>query len=472
MKRILFRFSELTVAIAISFASLGLFSGCTKKQESSSITVSMPDWSKLTSKQQGKSVGALSKVTVVSRVMINITGPDIQNPAVYVWELGDYGAARSIPTPPAEHTLTVPRGSNRLIQVLAILEEMDTEGGGGGGPMTFYYGDTVKSIANSVEPVSITLSQSATSSGDGSISGRHFFADGSTPTGPVDMYFAPAGKRPMIVESTSIFSGHFHFYLLPTVPFTFRMRESGIPLFENVTVGSFTSQASDRLLQIAVPAGFRDFGGGGIREPVGNRTKVVGFTGPGAGIVGRSVCYPTPTGPLAGFYDAATGGAEVLWNSASGLATEARILGGGIGTADGQCSTYTETGVNSFEIWIDDLTNGDSPIGNRGPFTQFDLGGGRGSSHLDVTEGVSNLVVKWSYLAGVVGQSVDGVGIFYKVFAAGENIDDRWHDNAPCNQLPAMGFTEVTRVAAGDPADPTISYTWTNANLTAFNSGR
>ncbi len=61
MKRILFRFSELTVAIAISFASLGLFSGCTKKQESSSITVSMPDWSKLTSKQQGKSVGALSQ---------------------------------------------------------------------------------------------------------------------------------------------------------------------------------------------------------------------------------------------------------------------------------------------------------------------------------------------------------------------------------------------------------------------------
>lgn len=117
------RICGLALLVAVSVGTLGILGGCTRKQESSSITVAMPDWNKLTSSKQSKSVGALATVTVVSRVMINVSGPDIQNQIVYIWELNDnYQGSGSIPTPPAEHTLTVPRGSNRLIQVLAILE--------------------------------------------------------------------------------------------------------------------------------------------------------------------------------------------------------------------------------------------------------------------------------------------------------------------------------------------------------------
>jgi hypothetical protein len=469
------RICGLALLVAVSVGTLGILGGCTRKQESSSITVAMPDWNKLTSSKQSKSVGALATVTVVSRVMINVSGPDIQNQIVYIWELNDnYQGSGSIPTPPTEHTLTVPRGSNRLIQVLAILEEIDTESqGGGGGNMSFYYGEAVKSIANAVEPVTIALVQESTASaGDGSISGRYFNADGSTPTGPVDMYYAPLGRRPMIVERTSIFSGHFHFYLMPTVPFTFRMRDSGVPLFENVTTTSFASRYSDRLLQIAVPPGYSENGGGGTRQARSARSKVVGFAGPGATLVGRATCYPTPSGPLPGFYDAATGGSEILWNPASALSTEVRILGGGIGTADGQCAAYTNVGVNSFPIYIDNLMNGDSPLGNRGPFKIFDLGGGRGSSFLDVSVNNGNLTIKWEYLAEVVGNSVDGVGIFYKVVPATESMEDRWHDSAPCNQLSSFGFTEITRVPAGAPGAPVVTYDWTTPNLTAFNAGR
>lgn len=409
--------------------------------------------------------------------MINVSGPDIQNQIVYIWELGDsYQGGAVIPTPPAEHTLTVPRGSNRLIQVLAIVAEIDasSQGGGDDGSSIFFYGETIKSLANAVEPVTIALVQeSTTSAGDGSISGRYFFADGSTPTGPVDMYYAPVGRRPMIVESTSIFSGHFHFFLLPTVPFTFRMRSTGVPLFENVTTNSFSSRYSDRLLQIAIPAGYRDYGSG-AREFRAAQIKILGFAGPGATLVGRAICYPTPTSPLPDFYDAATGGNEIQWSPGSTSATDVRILGG-IGTADGQCPAYTNEGLNSFGIYLDDLMDGDSPLGNRGPFKLLDLGGGQGSTYLDVAVDNGNLAIKWDYLAEVVGNSVDGVGIFYKVFPSSEGMDDRWHDNAPCNQLSSFGFTEITRVPAGSAGDPVISYNWTNLttpNLTAFNSGR
>jgi hypothetical protein len=485
MKKDLFsQIGGLVLSFAVSISAISVFSGCTRKEETSSITVAMPDWNKLTGKEHGKavgknSVGTLSTIKVVSRVMINVSGPDIQNQIVYIWELGDnYQGAGAIPTPPAEYTLTVPRGPNRLIQVLAILAEIDTssQGGGDGGAMMFYYGETLKSIANAVEPVTIALAQESTATaGDGSISGRYFFADGSTPTGPVDMYYAPIGRRPMVVESTSVFSGHFHFFLLPTVPFTFRMRNSGVPLFENVTTDSFTTRYSDRLLQIAVPSGYRDNGGGGSREFRTARTKVVGFAGPGAALVGRAVCYPTPSGPLPDLYDAATGGNQIQWSPNSSSSTDVRVLGGGIGTADGQCSAYTNVGVNSFPIYIDNLMNGDSPLGNRGPFELFDLGSGQGGSFLDVAVDNGKLAIKWKYLAEVVGNSVDGVGIFYKVFPATESMDDRWHEKAPCNQLSSFGFTEITRVPAGNPADPIDFYDWTTPNttaMTAFNSGR
>lgn len=476
------RICGLALLVAVPVVTLGSLSGCTRKADSSSISVAMPDWNKLTSKTQGggnqtKNVGALSTVTAVSRVMINVSGPDIQNQIVYIWELNDYyQGTGAIPTPPAEHTLIVPRGSGRLIQVLAILEEIDTAssgGSGGNGAMTFYYGETLKSIANAIEPVAISLTQESTaSSGDGSVSGRYFFSDGSTPTGPVDMYYAPIGRRPMIVERTSVFSGYFHFHLMPTVPFTFRMRDSGLALFSNVTTANLSTQVSNRLVELRIPAGYNEYGGGSGRRFRPTKTKFVGFAGAGAMQVGRQVCYPTPTTPISGFYDADAGGSPILWNYSSVLPTVARVGGGGFGTSDGLCTApHTNFGTTKFEISLGRLTNGDSPIGNRGPFAEF-LDNGW-STHLAANPSGTNLDLTWSYLPGAAGSSVDGVGIFYKVFNATENLEDRWNDNAPCNQLPSLGFTEITRVSTGtDSANPVSNYSWASADLTAYNDGR
>lgn len=473
MKRHFFKNASLLGAL---FLTLAVLAGCSKKEEASSITVAMPEWSKLTGKNGKSEVGSLSTIKVVSRVMINISGPDIVNQIVYIWDLNSvYQGGATIPEPPAEHTLTVPRGSNRLIQVLAIIEEMDTEQGSSGGQMSFYYGETVKSIANAVVPVSIALAaESTASAGEGSISGRYFFSDGSTPTGPVDMYYAPIGRRPMVVESTSVFSGHFHFFLLPTIPFTFQMRNSGISLFKNVTTSSFTSLHSEQLLQIDVPAGYRERGGSSSREYRPKRTKIVGFVGPGATLTSRRVCYTDLSGPLTGFYTTAAGSTEILWSPASASTDDIRIPGGGYGSSVGTCDPpYDTFGYTNYDLSIDNIATGDSPIDGRGPFAALYPGGTERSYLTGKVVSGNKVEYEWSYLHGVAGQSVDGVGLFYKVFSATEKMDDRWHDNAPCNQLQNLGFTEITRVPVGaNPSSPVTKYEWTPPNVTAFNDGK
>jgi hypothetical protein len=77
-------FGRLAVLMVVSLSAISIFSGCTRKEETSSITVAMPDWNKLTSKQS-KTFGTLSTVRVVSRIMINVSSQDIQNQIVYVW---------------------------------------------------------------------------------------------------------------------------------------------------------------------------------------------------------------------------------------------------------------------------------------------------------------------------------------------------------------------------------------------------
>mgnify|MGYP001466693473 FL=1 len=248
------KMSSLAIALSVSF-------GCTKKAEVTSVNMQMPDWSKLTQKN-GKT-GALSIVKVVDRVMINISGPDIPTPIVYIWQLDrDNLSSEVIPTPPAEFELTVPRGSSRLIQVLTLIQDYNTATQDKEGEMVFYYGDVTKNLVNSVEPVNIALAVASNSTGEGSISGRYFNADGSTPTGVVNMYFAPPGKNPMIVERTSIFSGYFNFFLLPDVPFTYRL-ENGTVLFSSITTASFATGLGGRAMNVSVPQGYREHGGWG-----------------------------------------------------------------------------------------------------------------------------------------------------------------------------------------------------------------
>lgn len=459
------KISSLAIALSVSF-------GCTKKAEVTSVSMQMPDWSKLTQKN-GKT-GALSIVKVVDRVMINISGPDIPTPIVYIWQLDrDNLSSEVIPTPPAEFELTVPRGSSRLIQVLTLIQDYNMATQDKEGEMVFYYGDVTKNLVNAVEPVNIALAVASNSTGEGSISGRYFNADGSTPTGVVHMYFAPPGKNPMIVERTSIFSGYFNFFLLPDVPFTYRL-ENGAVLFNSITTASFATSLGGRAMYVSVPQGYREHGGGGSRSFVSPRGKILGFFGPGATLTTREMCFPTSVVAISGFYDAAVSGDPIYWNYSSANQADARVINGGTASSGGLCAGGGTFGTQILSLNTNRLIYGDSPLPMRGPFQEFTQGSY--SSFLNVTQtGATQLLVDWEYLPGVVGSSVDGVGIFYRVFGANENLDDEWHDSAPCNKLSEYGYSELTRVAAGAAGGPPVStYTWnTNANIiSGRNAGR
>lgn len=456
------KLSSLAIALSVSF-------GCTKKAEVTSVSMQMPDWNKLTQKN-GKT-GALSIVKVVDRVMINISGPDIPTPIVYIWQLDrDNLSSEVIPTPPAEFELTVPRGSSRLIQVLTLIQDYNTATQNKEGEMVFYYGDVTKNLVNAVEPVNIALAVASNSTGEGSISGRYFNADGSTPTGVVNMYFAPPGKNPMIVERTSIFSGYFNFFLLPDVPFTYRL-ENGAVLFNSITTASFATGLGGRAIHVSVPQGYREYGGGGSRSFVSPRGKILGFFGPGAGLTTREMCFPTSVVAISGFYDAAVSGDPIYWNFNSANQADARVITGGTASSGGLCAGGGTFGTQILSLNTNRLIYGDSPLPMRGPFQEFTQGSY--SSFLNVTQtGATQLLVDWEYLPGVVGSSVDGVGIFYRVFGVNENLDDEWHDSAPCNKLSEYGYSEITRVAAG--SGPVSAYTWntTASVISSRNAGR
>lgn len=450
--------------------ALAVLQGCTRKTESALLSVSIPRYDSRSSKNE---VGALAITTKPTRVMINITGPGIAVPIVYIWEMNrDSNSVGQ--EPPATVELSVPKGSDRLIQVLAILQEINSAGSDGDSPMTFYYGDTVRAISQSSEAVDITLANQGTSGNtQGSVSGRYFDGSG-TPTDLVDMLYNPGAGRPlMIVETGFIFGGWFHIFALKGVPFTYRLRNRGIALFENLMPDSLAT--STRVGRATIPAAYRNIYSGGTvtgRSASPERIAVFGLFGPAAPASGKA-CFDSTIEQMSSLYVSSTVGdpTTVQYDPSSGLASEVQIVGGVSHPADDQCPGGSGSfGVDHMTIRKQNLNYGDSPVGNRGPFRG--IVSGQGQSFLTAALVGSDLQLAWDYLPGVIGSGVDGVGVFSKVFASSSEVSDRWHERAPCNQLVGMGYTEHTRVAAGSPGSPVEAYTINGVNATAWNESR
>ncbi|MBK7892621.1 MAG: hypothetical protein IPJ84_17775 [Bdellovibrionales bacterium] len=438
------------------------------------VKISIPRSSALQS--SGKGIGALAIVRKPTRIMINITGPGIAVPIVHIWEMNKDGGGTAVADAPASIELSVPKGSDRLIQVLAILQDVDTAASGGDGdsPMTFYYGDTIRPLSQTAEAVDITLLNQGTSgTSQGSVSGRYFDGLG-TPTDMLDMLYNPGSGRPeMIVDTGYIFSGWFHIFALKGVPFTYRMRNRGTILFQQVTPDTMPTSA--RVGRATVPPAYRNqYSNGSIvgRVATPERFAVFGLFGSAASGSGKA-CFDTTIAQMSDLYTSSTVGdtSTVQYDPSSGAAGELQVAGGIGHSVDDQCPAGSgDFGVDHITIRKQNLNYGDSPIGNRGPFRG--IVSGSHQNFLNTTLSGSDLQLSWDYLPGVIANGVDGVGIFTKVYGSSSEMNDRWHDRAPCNQLTSMGYTEHTRVAAGSPGAPTESYTLTGINATAWNESR
>lgn len=476
----------------MGFLCLLALAGCSQKQESSSLTITFPNWKELESKHaaqvasskgfsaDGESASAQAIQSVVTRVMINVTSSDMKVPYVYIWDMNSQikdssnGSSDStLPVAPKEVTFELKRGVSATFQALAIVESIDTDDlERESGSMTFYYGDATKAISgdSSSDAVSLSLASQGTSTGQGTVSGRYLNADGTTPTGKINMYFAPSGNKPeMIVDqSQTMFSGFFRIFMPTNVQFSYRLA-SGQALFERVNTTTFPmTPNSSAAVKIQIPAGYRERGNG-TRVPTQARTKIAGFFGTTASTIStRVTCYPGADSAISGLYPDSSTGTPMAWVPGSSSTTVARVLQGGAPDSPGTCSSG-ELGVQQFTIAASNLSSGDSLLGIRGPFREIETGNDNYVTFGYSTGGPS---ISWKYLRPTLGNSVAGVGIFtYEIPVGGSNPAND-NDGLSCTTLSKLGFAELSRVPYGSTSSPVESYDLNTVKQASVTTGR
>lgn len=467
-------------ALGLMLSGLAL-TGCTQKSETTTMNIVMPDWNAVmnadrASRNAGQAlkgdVSAMSEPPLTTtRVMINISAPDLET-QVLIWDLrSNFVAGQPLPVAPKTFSFNVNRGANRLFQVLAIGQVVSVNGDEGESqPMTFYYGDLTKSLTLAEENLELRPTKQGTSTGaEGSVSGRFLNAAGNGPSGKLNMFYAPPGRPEMIVDTGSIFSGFFQVFLPAEAQFSFRTAD-GTTILDKVNLDSFEGATSSSFVKIKVPAGFRS-NGPSSRRALGETTRFIGFVG--APAAGKKVCVDSNPGYVSDLFmsEDLNNFEQIPWLAASADPSYARVLGGGVLAPSGLCPA--SSGIENedyFEVRTSLLSNGDSAIGHRGPFSEVTPGT---NNFLSSSYSAAGLSLLWKYLKPTVGDSVSGVGIFTKTYPAGESMDNRWHDSAPCSKLVSdFGFTEVTRVAAGSSSAPVENYLVTGVPAAAYVSGR
>ena len=463
IKRLSFEFFGLFRTHAIILALLApLALSCTRNRgHQTSFRIEMPDWQK-TLKKSVSSFGTddVSVVRKPGRIMINISGPGISEPIVQIWESRDKINAQ----PPAAFEFQVPRGENRVIQVLAITRDFYFLGDqmASTGKDTFFYGDVKKPLVNSVESIEITLQEvTLGEGGEGVVSGRWIDADGNGPTGLLTMKYVPPNAPPMVVHRTEIHGGWFEVPAIAGGKFTYEL-EDGTPLFSNFDIGNPGLTWGDERVWIKVPTGYKNIYGFGSTPVARWETSpvhiVLGYFGPGAS--GKKVCYPDQTGKLPGLYVSPdlNSNTEVEWSTSGPSATTAGVLAGG---APASACTSQNT---RFIDWLfpnpTSLLNGGRRAAKfQGVFQSLNDPSSPDEKYVEIAynAATSQVDLSWKYLPGTTGpERISGIEIFTRVVPEDFNAD---HDNlyeddgVACNRLtnpmyfPLLPFTSRGRFA-------------------------
>ncbi len=196
---------------------------------------------------------------MIGRIMVNVSGPGIDPVIFWFWdrprdedmnggkgdEMNSSGTSGDNGTPPVappqEIDLVVPRGSGRLVQLLVVAMDEETEA------MTFAYADQLTDI-NGVTLVELSPQVIPGQALEGDIAGRyitHLDSEGvpQGPSGEVDIFFRPPQNfsslstptPPFLVERSAIFGGWFRFFALTGGPrLSYRLRGQDITLFERL----------------------------------------------------------------------------------------------------------------------------------------------------------------------------------------------------------------------------------------------
>ncbi len=472
--------------ILTCFTSLS-FVGCTRASvESSTIRIQVPAF--MTS--NSVSSQALATGDQLGHVSINITGSDIAQPIIYSWD--SCHDCSTTPAAPASFDIEVPIGQSRMIQVLAVYQNSTTQA------MTFYYGDSTRSLSQAVEPVTIAISSisQGIQIASGRVMGRYFDSATGGPTGTVNMLFAPpAGKPKMIINRDFILNGWFTFFMLTDVPFEYQMHATGATLFGG-PVSLDSPQFDPNSNALVYPHVVRAL------VPVRNEKKmnngttsfmaadpayfVWGFFGDSTGVGSLPVCKVNMAGPFANIFQYpstttlltpinSVSPADIpptkatLFNSTTPYASA--YFYGGATAGTGSCNGTATTAANLNSAWLSadskfiDGNGNDSAAGFRVP---FQLQPAAGNSMLGQAVAVDNSVDPRKLTAKVlpgIEQKVDSFQLYKRVSATKIRLED---PSCPAIAAGAYGF--VAAGSAALAADGTVTIT-SNISAADGNTG-
>lgn len=423
-------------ALVISLFILSITWGCTRDNgRNTKISLSMADLYS----QGPTSKGAGDRIV---KVAINVHG----GPKLITggWESCHCLPDGQVEYPPAIFALPVDPGPNRLVQVLIVSEDLT-------GQMALSYGDKGINIVNGDNTVEISVKSILSSEESAEAGVRYLRADGTGPTGWLDLiYNPPLDRPPMVVDSSFVLGGWMKVHLFQTTPLSYKLRETGEVLFSGLNFSHPDFQASNRMIRARYPMFHGDKNHDGLPPyelfPAG--TIFLGFAGPGA--TTQVVCYdPADSLNLEKAWLTETGTIPLQWSGSTTNSAHFSRVGGGVSKNLTPCTSGTDY-VNKLSLLHYEL---------QGDWTSALFGFERVFQHAQSNHGptqatsfyqphISASQISWKFLPGVfLGPgAMAGVKIFKRFDPASSNFH-AGGDRFDCSQLPALGFTETARLS-------------------------
>lgn len=439
---------ERHFVVLVLIGLVGALSACTRpERHQSQLTISVPSTMKL----QSKSQNALSNTGILAVVVLNVRGAGITTPLSIERNLLEEGKPQnSVPVSlPSTYSLTVPVGRDRLLQALAVYVDPTREGK----QADFYYGEITRDLTGGDVNVDLALSRFDSGSLDaGKIAGRFIAADGTNPTGPLELRVFPTGaSNPMVVLRRTMLSGWFSTIVLEKLPFDLVLAKTETPVLTKFDLSSFIYN-SPSLMKVKLPTRtyvYQNGGGGSSsQEQRAPTSTIFGYFGPGVDPKTHRVCYTTGTNIFTNIKNSA--GAPLNWNA--DIKTDSNNIthegDNSITLCDSKndAANYFST-VYPFNPSIMDNWGGDDAIAGfsgvfRFPLPSDTLQNSSAPARVSFDKTQNVMTASFAILPGIP-EVVNEIGIFYR--ADGSIKDYEGPENVRCGDIAkgGLGFVKV-----------------------------
>lgn len=444
-KKINIPFPKILVHLSLALAILSFWS-CTRDNGNKTqirLDLSGVYHPQANSKSQGK-VSASSATERVAKVAINVHGD------AKLIE-GGWESCHCLPDgqeelPPTNFTLNVTEGSNRLVQVLIVTDTED-------GRTYFSYGDKLMNIVKGDNVVDITVNTTMQSEESAEAGVRYIRADGTGPSGLVDLVYRPPLDRPaMVVHSLAALGGWMRIHLFANTALDYRVRATGESLLAGVNFSHPDFAPSNRMMRVKYPAFYADkeHQGAPPYQLMSAGNVYLGYVGPGAS--SQVVCYDSADGvSISKAWLDSSGTNHLLWSGSTANASHFYRVGGGVNEDLTACTSATDY-VGKLTLHYDQM-EGDwaSPLfGFENGFQLLKGTYGPSIATSFYQAHISASQISWHYLPGTTtgSNSIAGARIFTRVQSSTSGSSD-FHidgDRFDCSVLPGLGFAEVGNV--------------------------